>query len=79
MEHCAFFEAKSWTLFRNIQNGQCYCCLDVKFQVFIHGKDVVEDVISDPRNNAHVVGIMELSLIKKERERETSSMVKIKA
>lgn len=79
MLHSTFFIAKSWTLFRNIQNDQCYCCLDVKFQVFIHGKDIVEDVIGDPRNNTHVVGIMELSLIKQKKRQRLQPWWKLKS
>lgn len=36
--------------------------LDVEFEVFIHGKDVVENVLSNARNNAHLVRVVELAL-----------------
>lgn len=36
--------------------------LDVEFEVFIHGKDVVENVLSNARNDAHLVRVVELAL-----------------
>lgn len=36
--------------------------LDVEFEVFIHGKDVVENVLSNARNNSHLVRVVELAL-----------------
>lgn len=39
--------------------------LDVKLQVFIHGIDMVEDVMCDPWYNAHELRVMKLSLVNK--------------
>lgn len=39
--------------------------LDVEFQVFIHGEDVIEDVLCDAGNDAHLLRVMEVSLKKK--------------
>ena len=34
----------------------------MEFQIFIHGKDVVENVLSDARNDTHLVRIVQLAL-----------------
>lgn len=34
----------------------------MEFQVFIHGKDVVENVLSDARNDPHLVRVVQLAL-----------------
>lgn len=34
----------------------------MEFQVLIHGKDVIEDVLSDTGDDAHLVRVMELAL-----------------
>ena len=36
--------------------------LDVEFKVFIHGKDVIEDILSDARNDTHLVRVVQLTL-----------------
>lgn len=36
--------------------------LDVEFKVFIHGKDVVENVLGNARNDAHLVRVVQLAL-----------------
>lgn len=36
--------------------------LDVEFKVFIHGKDVVENVLSDARDDSHLVRVVQLTL-----------------
>lgn len=34
----------------------------MEFKVFIHSKDVVENILSDARNDSHLVGVMEFAL-----------------
>lgn len=34
----------------------------MEFQVFVHGKDVVENILSDARNDAHLVRVVQLAL-----------------
>ena len=34
----------------------------MELKVLIHGKDVVEDIFSDPGDDTHLVGIMQLPL-----------------
>lgn len=36
--------------------------LDVEFKVFIHGKDVIENVLGDARNDTHLVRVVQLAL-----------------
>ncbi len=36
--------------------------LDVEFKVFIHSEDVVENVLSDARNDTHLVRVVQLAL-----------------
>lgn len=36
--------------------------LDVEFQVFIHGEDVVENIFSDAGNDPHLVRVVQLTL-----------------
>lgn len=36
--------------------------LDVEFQVFVHRKDVIENILSNARNDAHLVRVVQLSL-----------------
>lgn len=43
--------------------------LDVEFQVFIHGKDVVENVFGDARNDAHLVRVVQLALTREMAQR----------
>lgn len=38
--------------------------LDVEFQVFIHGEDVIEDVLCDAGNDAHLLRVVKVSLKK---------------
>lgn len=37
--------------------------LDVKLQVFVHGIDVVKDVVCDPRDDPHELWVMQLPLV----------------
>lgn len=39
--------------------------LDVEFQVFVHCKDVVENVLGDARDDAHLVRVVQLALERK--------------
>lgn len=34
----------------------------MEFEVFVHGKDVVENVLSNARNDAHLVGVVQFAL-----------------
>lgn len=34
----------------------------MEFQVFVHGEDVVEDVLGDTRDDAHLVRVMQFAL-----------------
>lgn len=34
----------------------------MEFQVFVHGKDVVENVLSDARDDAHLVRVVQFAL-----------------
>lgn len=34
----------------------------MEFQVFIHGEDVVENVLGDARNDTHLVSVVQLAL-----------------
>lgn len=36
--------------------------LDVEFKVLVHGKDVVENVLSDTRDDTHLVRVVQLAL-----------------
>lgn len=36
--------------------------LDVELQVLIHAKDMVEDVLCNPGDDAHLIGVMQLPL-----------------
>lgn len=36
--------------------------LDVELEVLVHRKDVIENVLSDTRNDSHLVRIMQLAL-----------------
>lgn len=42
-------------------NQQHY--LDVELQIFIHGIDMVKDVMCDPWNDAHELRVVELPLV----------------
>lgn len=37
--------------------------LDVEFKVFIHGKDVVENVLSNAGNDTHLMRVVQLALL----------------
>lgn len=37
--------------------------LDMKLQVFIHGINMVKDVVRDPRDNPHELRVMQLPLV----------------
>lgn len=45
-----------------INNTRQHKYLDVEFKVFIHGKDVVENVLGNARNDAHLVRVVQLAL-----------------
>lgn len=36
--------------------------LDEELQVFIHGEDMVEDVLGNPRDDSHVLWVVQLAL-----------------
>ncbi len=40
----------------------CISNLDMEFQVFIHGVNVVEYILDDSRNNAHAIWIVQVPL-----------------
>lgn len=52
--------------------------LDVKLQVLIHGIDVVEDVMRDPRDDPHELRVMQLPLVhEKHKHRQLKSAGKL--
>lgn len=46
----------------SIQVAGLVTCFDMKLQVFIHGVDVVEDVLHYPGDDTHTVCVVEIPL-----------------
>lgn len=36
--------------------------LDEELQIFIHGEDMVKNILSNPGNDAHVLGVVQFTL-----------------
>lgn len=53
----------------HMNNTRQHKYLDVEFKVFIHGKDVVENVLGNARNDAHLVRVVQLALKQESNEK----------